>query len=109
MKIVIPGCTGQVGLILNRALTAAGHGVVTLTRHPTRERQTHWDGETPGPWTVEIDGSDVVINLASRSVNRRYTEANRNDMMDSRVGSARPEPSARRSRPHPGRRDSGSR
>ena len=32
MKIVIPGGTGQVGTILDRALTAAGHEVVVLTR-----------------------------------------------------------------------------
>jgi uncharacterized protein (TIGR01777 family) len=87
MKIVIPGGTGQVGTILDRALTAAGHDVVVLTRRPTREREIGWDGETPGPWTEVIDGSDVVINLAGRSVGCRYTEANLRAMMDSRVRS----------------------
>ncbi|KUO16499.1 TIGR01777 family oxidoreductase [Streptomyces dysideae] len=87
MKIVIPGGTGQVGAILDRALTAAGHDVVVLTRRPTREREVGWDGEMPGPWTEVIDGSDVVINLAGRSVSCRYTEANLRAMMDSRVRS----------------------
>ncbi|MEU8303402.1 TIGR01777 family oxidoreductase [Actinomadura sp. NPDC048955] len=87
MKIVIPGGTGQIGPILNRALTAAGHDVVVLTRRPASEHEIGWDGETPGPWTEAIDGSDVVINLAGRSVSCRYTPANLQDMMDSRVRS----------------------
>jgi len=87
MRIVIPGGTGQVGTILNRALTAAGHEVVVLTRRPVREREVHWDGETLGPWAETIDNSDVVINLAGRSVSCRYTTANLRAMMDSRVHS----------------------
>jgi NAD dependent epimerase/dehydratase family enzyme len=89
MKIVIPGGTGQVGTILNRALTAAGHEVVVLTRGPVRDREVRWDGETLGPWAEEIDGSDIVVNLAGRSVSCRYTAANLQAMMDSRVHSAR--------------------
>ncbi|MER5217025.1 TIGR01777 family oxidoreductase [Streptomyces sp. NPDC002838] len=87
MKIVIPGGTGQVGTVLNRALTADGHEVVVLTRRPERAREVGWDGESLGPWTEEIDGSDIVINLAGRSVGCRYTEANLRAMMDSRVRS----------------------
>ncbi|SNR25732.1 TIGR01777 family oxidoreductase [Actinomadura mexicana] len=87
MRIVIPGGTGRIGAILNRALTAAGHDVVVLTRRPTGERELPWDGETPGPWTEAIDGSDAVINLAGRSVSCRYTPANLQAMMDSRVRS----------------------
>ncbi|MET7453044.1 DUF1731 domain-containing protein [Streptomyces sp. NPDC005574] len=89
MKCVIPGGTGQVGAILRRALTAAGHEVVVLTRRPVREGEVRWDGETPGPWAREIDGSDVVINLAGRSVSCRYGPANLRAMMDSRVNSTR--------------------
>ncbi|AZS72312.1 TIGR01777 family protein [Streptomyces lydicus] len=89
MKIVIPGGTGQVGGILNRALTAAGHEVVVLTRRPVRAQEVAWDGATPGPWAAVIDGSDVVVNLAGRSVSCRYTPANLQEMMRSRVDSAR--------------------
>ena len=32
-----------------------------------------WDGRTLGAWASEIDGADVVVNLAGRSVNCRYT------------------------------------
>ncbi|MFF3378352.1 TIGR01777 family oxidoreductase [Streptomyces sp. NPDC002680] len=89
MRIVIPGGTGQVGTVLNRALTAAGHDVTVLTRRPTHDREIAWDGETLGDWTEAVDGSDVVINLAGRSVSCRYTPANLRAMMDSRVHSAR--------------------
>lgn len=89
MKIVIPGGTGQVGAVLERALTAAGHDVVVLTRNPARAGQVHWDGVNDGPWAGEIDGSDVVVNLAGRSVSCRYTPANLREMMDSRVLSTR--------------------
>ncbi|MEU7420429.1 TIGR01777 family oxidoreductase [Streptomyces antibioticus] len=89
MKIVIPGGTGQVGTVLRRALTAAGHEVVVLSRRPSGPGERAWDGRTPGAWTAEIDGSDVVVNLAGRSVSCRYTPANLKAMMDSRVESAR--------------------
>lgn len=89
MKFVMPGGTGQVGTVLKRALSAAGHDVVVLSRHPAGPGEVHWDGETVGPWTAEIEGCDVVVNLAGRSVNCRYTPANLRQMMDSRVHSAR--------------------
>jgi uncharacterized protein (TIGR01777 family) len=86
VKIVIPGGTGQVGGVLERALTASGHEVVVLSRGT---QGVSWDGRTLGPWADEIDGCDAVINLAGRSVNCRYTDANLRAMMDSRVDSAR--------------------
>jgi uncharacterized protein len=89
MKVVMPGGTGQLGSVLHRALTAAGHDVVVLTRHPERDHEVRWDGETLGPWAGAIDGSDLVVNLAGRSVNCRYTPANLQAMMDSRVNSAK--------------------
>lgn len=89
MKIVLSGGTGQVGTVLKRALSAAGHDVVVLSRRPRGQDEVRWDGATLGSWAGEIDGSDVVVNLAGRSVNCRYTPANLREMMDSRVHSAR--------------------
>jgi uncharacterized protein (TIGR01777 family) len=48
-----------------------------------------WDGRTLGKWAEDVDGADVVINLAGRSVNCRYTQANLEEMMSSRVDSTR--------------------
>ena len=89
MRVVIPGGTGQVGVILARALAAQGHDVVVLTRSPRTAGQVEWDGTTLGGWARYIDGSDVVINLAGRSVSCRYTDENLAAMMNSRVQSTK--------------------
>jgi hypothetical protein len=48
-----------------------------------------WDGLTPGTWSEELEGSDVCINLAGRSVDCRYTGENRRTIYDSRIQSTR--------------------
>ena len=87
MKIVIAGGTGQIGGVLTRAFTARGDRVVVIGRG--RGAMVTWDGRTLGPWSAELDGADVAINLAGRSVNCRYTEDNLRAMLDSRVDSTR--------------------
>jgi len=91
MKVVIPGGSGQVGTTLARAFHADGHEVVVLSRSPKVQpwRVLPWDGATLGDWRDEIDGSDVVVNLTGRSVNCRYTIANRREILESRVLSTR--------------------
>jgi uncharacterized protein (TIGR01777 family) len=90
MKVVIPGGTGQVGRVLIRAMRARGDDVVVLSRGGRCDaRIVEWDGRTMGAWAKEIDGADVVINLAGKNVNCRYTDANRAAMMGSRVDSTR--------------------
>lgn len=89
MKIVIAGGSGQVGSILTRAFRAERHEVVVLTRTPrdTPWTEVHWDGRTLGSWEKHLDGADVVINLTGRSVNCRYNDSNRYDILRSRVDS----------------------
>jgi uncharacterized protein len=89
MKIVIPGGSGQVGTLLARAFTATGEDVVVLSRRPVPQpwRVVAWDGASDGDWRREVDGADVVINLAGRSVNCRYTPEHRRDILESRVHS----------------------
>lgn len=91
MKIVIPGGSGQVGSILARAFCRDGHEVVVLSRRPeTRPwRVVRWNGMNLAGWQREVDGCDVVINLTGRSVNCRYTPANRREILESRVHSTR--------------------
>jgi uncharacterized protein (TIGR01777 family) len=87
MKIIIAGGTGQVGTILARHFHQNGHRVVVLSRslQKTPWHLVHWDGSTLDPWLDELDCSDVLINLAGRSVNCRYTQKNRRAILDSRV------------------------
>jgi NAD dependent epimerase/dehydratase family enzyme len=77
VKIVIPGGSGQVGTILRREF---GDDAVVVSR----QGPVGWDdlGRV-------VDGADVVINLAGRSVNCRYGPENRAAIMDSRVQTTR--------------------
>ena len=83
MKLVVPGGSGQVGAIVRRAFQ--DDEVVVISRGSG----VRWDGRTLGPWAQELDGADVVLNLAGRSVDCRYTAANRREIMASRVDSTR--------------------
>ena len=89
MKIVIPGGSGAVGTVLAGYFGADGNDVVILSRSPRTSpwRVVPWDGETLGEWTRQIEHADAVINLAGRSVNCRYTPANRTSILQSRVQS----------------------
>lgn len=91
MKIAIPGGTGQVGTLLARAFHREGHEVVVLARalKPAPWRVVEWNPAAADGWASELDGADVVVNLAGRSVNCRYTKANRRQILDSRVASVR--------------------
>ena len=92
MKVVIAGGSGHVGAVLIRHFVALGCEVVVLSREfffAEDVRSAIWDGKTIGPWLTELDGSDVVINLAGRSVNCRYSVKNLNEMMASRIDSVK--------------------
>jgi uncharacterized protein (TIGR01777 family) len=89
MKVIIPGGSGQVGTMLARVFHGEGHEVVVLSRKPPLApwRSLRWDGVNLGDWVVELDGADVVINLAGRNVNCRYHARHRREILHSRVKS----------------------
>src|SRR4051794_9379567 len=90
MKIVLTGGSGQLGRVLARAFAEDGNEVVVVSRSPRGGvGEVAWDGHSLGDWAREIDGSDVVVNLAGRSVNCRYTAANLREMFASRLDSTR--------------------
>ena len=91
MKVIIPGGSGQVGTLLARHFTARGDDVVVLSRRasPAAWRVVPWDGRTQGGWAAELDGADVIINMAGRSVDCRYNARNRREIIESRVDSVR--------------------
>ena len=92
-KLILAGGTGFLGNALARYFTDLNWEVIVLTRHPglalPGTRQVVWDGETLDTWTQELEGAAVVINLAGRTVDCRYTLANRRLIMDSRVNPTR--------------------
>jgi uncharacterized protein (TIGR01777 family) len=87
----LPGGSGQVGQVLARYFQERGHHITVLTRGPyTAPWQTvHWDGRNLGPWTEYLEGADVCINLAGRSVNCRYGPTNRQEIYASRIQTTR--------------------
>ncbi len=91
MRIVITGGSGQVGQILARHFHSSGHTVAVVARNirPQPWSTIRWDGQHLGEWANELDGCDVVVNLAGRSVNCRYNEANRREIKESRIVTTR--------------------
>jgi len=82
MRVIITGGSGHLGSLLAKAFHERHDEVVVVSRNPA-----------PAPWHTipwealryAVDGSDVVINLAGRSVHCRYGAANRKEIIDSRV------------------------
>lgn len=92
-KIIIAGGTGFIGQLLIDYWQYDPIDLVILTRKPQIShehiRYVVWDGETLGEWVSEFDGADILINLAGKSVDCRYTERNKRLIMGSRVNSTR--------------------
>jgi uncharacterized protein (TIGR01777 family) len=89
LRIVIPGGSGLIGELLARFFQERGHDVTVLTRGPytAQWRTVHWDGEHTGPWIEHLEGADVCINLAGRTINCRFTPQHRKELYDSRIHS----------------------
>ena len=92
-RIIIAGGSGFLGNALAKTFLAQRCEVVVLTRSP-RERadgakEIAWDAKSIGDWAKCLDGAEAVINLAGKSVDCRYTEANRQTIIASRVDSTR--------------------
>ena len=90
-KIVLAGGTGFIGQVLIDHWKDHPVDIVVLSRKPYpshgRVRYIVWTGETPGPWVSELDGGDVLINLAGKSVDCRYTKRNKRLILESRTRS----------------------
>jgi NAD dependent epimerase/dehydratase family enzyme len=106
-KIVIAGGTGFIGQELARYF-GKDNRVVILTRKTVQSNNNRynsklltaadgynitywrWDGKhIEKHWAMEVDGSDIVINLAGKSVNCRYNRKNRERIISSRVDATR--------------------
>lgn len=91
-RLVIAGGNGFLGEVLIRYLSGVFSEIIVLSRHSAGIdrrgiRYVRWDGVRVGPWTHVIDGADLLINLAGKSVNCRYTKANKKEILESRIRS----------------------
>ncbi|MBO1902777.1 DUF1731 domain-containing protein [Leucobacter weissii] len=82
-RVVIAGAGGFVGAALVRSFAAAGAELRAIGRRGP----IPWDD--PGAVARAVDGAEVLINLSGKSVNCRYTEANREEILRSRVDTTR--------------------
>lgn len=96
MKIVIAGASGFLGKYLVQRFRAAGDQVATIGR---ARADATWGRS--GAIASVVDGADVIINLAGKSVNCRYGPANRAEILRSRVETTRELGDAAASVAHP--------
>jgi NAD dependent epimerase/dehydratase family enzyme len=106
-KIVIAGGTGFIGQAMARYFGKDNH-VILLSRQPVSNRNNNYDHKliqaadgynitywcwdathVEKYWLQDIDGADIVINLAGKSVNCRYTEKNKQQIINSRTQSTK--------------------
>jgi hypothetical protein len=92
-RIIFAGGSGFLGQALAREFLRQNYEVVILTRSPQARndvaKEIAWDAKSSGGWAQFVDGAEVVVNLAGKSVDCRYTEANRKAIIASRVDSTR--------------------
>lgn len=81
---VVAGASGFVGTAVCRALAEDGCEVRTIGRTGA---DAAW-GDRRGIRSL-VDGAAIVVNLAGKSVNCRYTDANRDEILRSRVETTR--------------------
>ncbi|MFB7251603.1 epimerase [Microbacterium sp. NPDC056234] len=79
-RTIIGGSSGFMGRYLVEKYRAAGREVVTISRSGADLSWTDQNGID-----AAVDGSELVIGLAGKSVNCRYTPANRAEIFSSRL------------------------
>ncbi|MET7894791.1 TIGR01777 family oxidoreductase [Streptomyces mirabilis] len=86
-RIAIAGASGLIGSALTRSLTADGHEVVRLVRRAPRGKdEVRWDPDGQRMDATGLAGCAAVVNLAGAGVaSRRWTEAYKRKILDSRV------------------------
>jgi NAD dependent epimerase/dehydratase family enzyme len=82
--VVVAGASGFMGRYLVQRFEAEGARVRTIGRSDPGAR---WSD--PGAVRAAVDGADLVLNLAGRSVNCRYDRRNRAEILRSRVDTTR--------------------
>ncbi|WP_419662479.1 NAD-dependent epimerase/dehydratase [Desulfosarcina variabilis str. Montpellier] len=91
MNISIAGASGFVGKALTRMLLEKGHtvtGLGTSRSHPLQSVPNFsWisaDTTRPGAWQESIAAADAVVNLAGRTIFKRWTRAYKSQLVESR-------------------------
>ncbi len=88
-KIILAGGNGYLGGVLADYYRNLTDEIIILSRSPKAQngniKTLIWDGKTEGDWVSQLEGAEMLINLCGKNVNCRYTEANRREIVNSRV------------------------
>ena len=91
--VVIAGGSGFLGKALSNYFQDKVEKIVILSRSEEKTvdniHYLQWDGKTLGNWAASLDGSDVLINLAGKSVDCRYHQKNKDLILSSRIDATR--------------------
>jgi uncharacterized protein len=79
-KVILAGGTGFIGKYLEYQFNLLGYEVKIISRQPGH---ISWNDQSA---IIEaLEGAEILINLAGKSVNCRYNEKNKNEIMNSRI------------------------
>jgi uncharacterized protein len=88
LTVALTGASGLIGSSLAALLTTGGHRVIRLVRRPPQHPdEREWRPDAPDP--LLLADVDAVVHLAGASIGRRFTEANKREIMASRIGPTR--------------------
>ena len=92
MKFLITGGLGFVGTNLSDYLLDKGHAVIAVGRAVAQNRivadnyeYISADTTQPGEWQKALDAVDAVVNLAGKSIFKRWSKSYKKQIYDSRI------------------------
>ncbi|MEG2100700.1 MAG: TIGR01777 family oxidoreductase [Flavobacterium sp.] len=92
-KLIIAAGTGFLGQILVNHFKNKFEEIVILTRGKSQTldgiKYVNWNARTFSGWESELENAAVLINLAGKSVDCRYTKENKKEILLSRIESTK--------------------
>ncbi|HEU4496058.1 MAG TPA: TIGR01777 family oxidoreductase [Flavobacterium sp.] len=92
-KLIIAAGTGFLGQVLADHFKDKFEETVILTRGNSRIengiRYVNWNARTFSGWEKELENASLLINLAGKSVDCRYTDKNKREILESRIESTK--------------------
>jgi uncharacterized protein (TIGR01777 family) len=92
-KLIIAAGTGFLGQVLVNHFKNQFEEIVILTRGKSQTKDgikyVNWNARTFSGWEKELENATVLINLAGKSVDCRYTQKNKKEILLSRIQSTK--------------------
>jgi uncharacterized protein (TIGR01777 family) len=92
LQVFITGGSGYVGTALSRYLLENGHSVTAVGSRPSFDairddgfRYLSADTSQPGDWQTVAAEADAIVNLAGRSIFKRWSRRYKKTIYDSRI------------------------